>query len=262
MHPGFCPYCGHQNPVSYRFCESCRRPLAAAGSVPWGPPPKGQTTLPVELPAQVEAGTTPSDAPPPGSGEEPPDEVRALPGSAALPVIIAIVVALFVVLAAFFVLSWYFGSHPATTPSGPSGHPQLVDLCVRANASNCAGGQFTLPRANGVATVNHTGCLGFNSLGAGEQVWLNYSVSTTIHGVAVPARLYSGAGSFTEDPPGFLNNSSEHARIAWSSNDQPGSYRVTVQIPNDGQSWCVGWWNPSGTTTLTWNSDVNLTYYR
>jgi hypothetical protein len=105
-----------------------------------------------------------------------------------------------------------------------------------------------------------------SSLGAGEKLWLNYSLaspsSAVVHGIVVAAGLYSeAAGSFAVDPAGFVNNSSTQSRTAWYSSNAGGDYRATASIPDDGKTWCLGWWDTAGMATVTWATDVTLTYY-
>jgi hypothetical protein len=255
--PGFCPYCGHLNPADYRFCLSCRRPLPRAGvaRVPPPTPAPMNEGSPVAREPVDAAAAEPGPAPP-----TPADEPPVREGGAWYLIPIAIAIVALVALAAFWFLQVYLHSGPPARTAGP-GSWARTDLCITSNGTNCAGNLLSVPWNNHGAYRNATACDPFSSLGSSEVLWLNYTASATVVGIVIPSSEYYGATGWFEDPSGFVNNTTAMSRSAWYSGYSSGTYSAAIPIPDDGQLWCVGWWEPAGSVSIQWQSDLAITYF-
>lgn len=251
--PGFCPYCGHTNPPTYRFCLSCRRRLPSAGLAPM-PPPEGRDGA-VVAPAAAEAGAS---VPAPGV---PPVEVPPSPGRAWYFLPVAVILVILLALAGIYYLPSYLDQTAGRGPP-PSGTWSRADLCTPANGSDCAGNSISLPWDNRGSMLNATACDPVPSLGSGEVLWLNYTSSQTVVGIVIPSSYYPGPGGWYEDPSGFVNNTTAKVHAVWYSGYASGSDSAAIQIPDDGQTYCLGWWEPSGSVTVQWASDLAVTFFR
>ena len=195
---------------------------------------------------------------PTGAANAPPEDLPRLGRPwYLLPLVIG--VAALVGLAGFELLPVYLhSSSNHATPHG--GTPTRADLCTPSNGTNCGGHELLLPWIDQGTSRNTTSCDAFASNGAGELLWLNFTASAPGRGVVIPAALFGGASGWFNDPAGFVNNSSATARAAWSPSFGAGTFAEAIAIPNDGQLWCLGWWEPSGSITISLSSDLATTY--
>jgi len=258
---GFCPYCGHQNAPTYRFCVSCRRRLPNPAE---SPPPASPT-------ATNPGGTGPgassvTSEPPPTSDALPPRSVGATEPPSELPTAgrawyvapIAVLIVIAVVLAGAELFTTYFAG-PA--PAGPTAlHDVRVDLCDASNGSFCGGNQLDLPRTYHSASYNTSGCATVVGWGVGETLWVNYSASTGVDGVLVPANLTGGPSGWFVDPYNVVHNASVLHALPWSSLNRSGAFAGAISVPSDGRTWCLSWYEPTGSVTIAWASDIAVTY--
>jgi hypothetical protein len=251
--PGFCPYCGYENPATYKFCLSCRRRL---------PDVLGQDLPKAGVPTAATQDTAATGTPTP-AGSEPayPDPTGGVPhGRPWILVPIAIVIIVVIAIVGAQLLPIYLVGHPNTnTPSPAMGH--TVTLCSADNGSNCKGFSFTVPQyVNGIEQ-NSTTCDSFSSLGADETLWMNYSASARIYSIVLPASIFGGASGWTDNAWDVVENSSAVAKALWFSGLVSGSYSEAVTVPAGGGIYCIGWWEPTNApASVTWLNDVNVTY--
>jgi hypothetical protein len=252
--PGFCPYCGYENPASYRFCLSCRRRL---------PDVLGQDLPKAGLPAGAPMGTSASGPPsaPGGTAPAPSGPAEGVPrGRPWILVPVAIVIIVVIALVGAQLLPIYLAGHPNTnTP--PSVKGQTVTLCSADNGSNCKGFSFMVPQYVNGNEVNTTTCDSFSAMGSGETLWMNYSASARIYSIVLPASIFGGASGWTDNAWGLVENSSTLAKALWFSGLVSGSYSEAVTVPAGGGTYCIGWWEPTDApASVTWLNDVNVTY--
>ena len=253
--PGFCPYCGYENPPTYRFCVSCRRRLPEIlgqnlpkPGAPPSPPSDATPSTPVATP---ETGS-PSPAPP--RGESAP---RGRPWIL-LP--IAIVIIVVIALLGVQLLPVYLGGHPRLSPPPPAAG-EIASLCTPDNGSNCKGASFALPMTVNSHEANTTSCDSFRSVGPGEILWMNYSASANIYAIVLSATLFGDAPGWSQAPFTYVHNPTTLAAALWFSGLTSGTFSESIPVPNDGGTYCIGWWEPSlGTATVTWLNDVNVTF--
>ena len=226
--------------------------------VPPTAPPNSPTTAPTE--GSGTASPSPEATEPSGPEEYEGDALPEGSGGAWFLIPVAIAIVALVALAAFWFLPVYLHSQGSPGPTG-GGTGMRQDLCAALNGSNCEGNQASLPWNDHGASLNVTACDQVQSRGSDEVLWLNYTSSTTVVGIVIPASLYYGATGWFEDPSGFANNSSAKSRSVWYSGYYSGTNSAAVPIPDDGQLWCVGWWEPSGPVTIQWQSDLAITYF-
>jgi hypothetical protein len=252
--PGFCPYCGYENPPTYKFCLSCRRRL---------PDVLGQDMPKAGLPSVPRRATTDSGA---STATSPADERSASPpesGPRGRPWIllpIAIVIIVVIGLVGAQLLPVYLAGHPVGTTSPPP-PGKTVTLCSLDNGSNCKGFSFMLPQNVNSHVVNTTTCDSFSSLGSGETLWMNYSTSGSIYSIVLPASIFGGASGWTQNAWGTVQNGSAVAKALWFSGLASGSHAEAITVPPGGGTYCIGWWEPTSVpTSVTWLNDVNVTY--
>lgn len=241
MGEGFCPYCAHQNPPDYVYCESCKRelPQDAAHRVegaerpdhPEGAPPQDQT--------QTEA---PELAPP-----------RSFRW---VLLILVVAVALVVVIAGLGVLTHVLVPGGSTN-SGATTKVVVDDQCSRSSGIDCGGNSVSLPYDSSGVLLNTSGCSPIASSGSGDTVWFNATSDGKVHGAVIPQAFYNGQDvSFTVDPAGYFNNTSAVADSAWSSGMVDGPVTVSAALPSTTSSWCLAWWDPGPFASVTLDSDV------
>ena len=240
MSAGFCPYCGRQNPPDDRFCLQGHQELPRPSPPdPPAAPDGAKTAAPGPRPVE--------DAPPPeGSGR-----------SWAL-VLVAIAVAVLALLAAVAFLPAYLdhlGSPPGSTPAARG---SAVDLRNETLGVGCAGNTVDLPSTNGGRSTNLSGCEPVPSLGTDEQLWLNLTANGDLVGVVLHPSEFGGP--WLADPATFQANAAERGTAAWDAHLSPGSATAIVPVADVGPGWCLGWWDPSGSATITRTSDVTITY--
>ena len=253
---GFCPFCGTENTPSYQFCLACRRRLPAARAAP-SEETRGRPSGEV-----VAHPSKPTPAVPPAAGGASARNGAAQDFPVGRPwflIPVAIALAALVGLAGVELLPTYLHPQPAKS-AGPTGIPTWLDLCTPSNGTNCGGHQLTLPWNYRGATLNVSSCDPVPSGGAGEILWLNYTGSARVHGVVVPAAVFGGRGGWFAVPSGFLNNTTAVASAVWNTAFAAGSFTEAISIPDSGQLWCLGWWEPAGSVTLSWSSDLATTY--
>ena len=256
--PGFCPYCGYDNPPQNKFCQSCRRRLPDV----LGPKlPRPKAGEPPSVPPTGE--TVPSESPVPARGEleglyaEIPPEERSAPWFL---VPVAILVIVLVGLTGVYLLPTYLGGHAKTTAPAPAvGH--LVTLCSASNGSDCKGASFSLPTMANGALMNATGCDPFTSLGDGEVLWMNYTAYQPIDSIVLPSSIFGGPTGWTEDAYALVDNQTALGSSLWFSHYASGAFSEKIDVPTGGGTYCIGWWEPSiSPVSVTWNGDVNVTY--
>jgi hypothetical protein len=250
--PGFCPYCGYENPATYRFCLSCRRRL---------PDVLGQDLPRAGLPANAPPATAASGTASIPGGDEAPSSAEGIPhGRPWILVPIAIVIIVVIALVGAQLLPIYLAGHPGTsTRPPPTG--QTLTLCSADNGSNCKGFSFMVPQYVNGNELNTTTCDSFSSLGAGETLWMNYSASGRIYSIVLPASLFGGASGWTNDAWGVVANNATVAKALWFSGLASGSYSEAVTVPAGTGPYCIGWWEPTNApASVTWLNDVNVTY--
>jgi hypothetical protein len=252
--PGFCPYCGYDNPPSYKFCLSCRRrlPDVLGEDLPKPGLPKVPPTG-TGVPGSATASGMPAPAP------EGPSEVEPT-GRPWIMVPIAIVIIVVIGLVGYQLLPVYLAGHPSSnTTSPPPG--KTLTLCSLDNGSNCKGFTFMLPQDEDDSVLNTTTCSSFSSLGSGETLWMNYSASGRIYSIVLPASIFGGASGWTQNAWGIVSNTAAVAKALWFSGLAAGSFSEAVTVPPDGGTYCIGWWEPASvSTSVTWLDDINVTY--
>jgi hypothetical protein len=253
--PGFCPYCGYDNPPHYKFCLSCRRRL---------PDILGQDLPKPGAPASAAATAgSATDSPPCAEGSPAPRESpdSAPRGRPWILLPIAIVIIVVIALVGSQLLPVYLAGHPNSNPTSPPPPGKTLTLCSSDNGSDCKGFAFMLPRNVDDSVVNTTTCDSFSSLGSGETLWMNYSSDGAIYSIVLPASSFGGASGWTQNAWGIVANSSTVAKALWFSGFASGSFSEAVTVPSGGGTYCIGWWEPaSAPTSVTWLNDVNVTY--
>ncbi|HZY92211.1 MAG TPA: hypothetical protein VFG07_05515 [Thermoplasmata archaeon] len=248
MAAGACPFCGNINPPGYSNCLRCDNPLP--------PPPLAQA------PAEESAGGTPK----PGiAPTEESDEPRPGPGAAPGPalswvaVVVVIAVVIVAVLASIQLLP-QLAQLGRTGNGSAAAHGARANLCNETLGVNCPGNAIDLPATGGRGTSNTSSCDPIPSLGPHELAWLNYTASGPIYGIVVPTAKYTGFGSFSVDPSGFLNNTTDFRTNIWFSGLAGGGHNAVVPISASSGGWCLGWYEPGSPSTVTWDDDLVVTY--
>ncbi|HEV2316541.1 MAG TPA: hypothetical protein VGV89_03075 [Thermoplasmata archaeon] len=248
MAAGACPFCGNVNPPGYTNCLKCDNPL-----------PRPQAVRPL---TDESANGTPATAEKPHDGSDAPESGKDSspgPGLRWVAVVVVIAVVIVAVLAAIQFL-------PQLTQLGKPGqgsttaHGMRSDLCNETLGVNCPGNAIDLPATGGGGTSNTSGCDSLPALGPHELAWLNYTASSPIDGIVVPTGKYTGFGSFSVDPSGFLNNTTDFRSNIWFSGLAGGGHNAVVPIPASSEGWCLGWYEPGSPSTVTWNDDLVVTY--
>lgn len=215
------------------------------------PPPEARNGLPVAPPTSPSATSAP---PPPVE----PAEATPSPGHPWYFVPVAVILVIVLALAGIYYLPSYLDQTAGRGPPA-SGTWTRADLCTPANGSNCAGNAVSVPWDNRGSMLNATACDPVGSLGSGEVFWLNYTASQTVVGIVIPSSYYGGPEGWYENPSGFVNNTTAKVHAVWYSGYASGHDSAAVQIPDDGQTDCLGWWEPSGSVTVQWASDLAVT---
>jgi hypothetical protein len=259
--PGFCPYCGHDNPPQYRFCLACRRRLP---ELPRPKIPKIEVAGPAAAGAPSLEGNDPAGGRPPAVGTEPPPELNeSLPARRGGPWIllpIAVVVIVVIALVGAQLLPIYLAGHPSTRTAPPVAG-MLVSLCDPDNGSDCKGYAFSLPTMVTGRPANTTACDPFSSLGPSETLWMNYTADANIYAIVLPASVFGGPTGWADNAWGQVHNRTALADALWFSNLTSGAFSGTIPVPDNGGGYCIGWWEPSpAPTSVTWLDNVTVTY--
>jgi hypothetical protein len=253
--PGFCPYCGYDNPPTYKFCLSCRRrlPDVLGEDLP-------KAGLPSAVPmAAAGSGSTASPGATASVSEGPSD--LAPSGRPWVLVPIAIVIIVVIALVGVQLLPVYLAGHPKPSTISPPPPGKELTLCSEDNGSNCKGFSFTLPQNINDNVVNTTTCDSFSNLGTGETLWMNYSADGSIYSIVLPATVFGGDSGWTQNAWGMVESGSAAAKALWFSGLSSGTFSEAVTVPSGGGTYCIGWWEPTNTpTSVTWLDNVNVTY--
>ena len=253
--PGFCPYCGYENPPTYNFCVSCRRRLpdvlGQALPKPGAPPTPSA--------AEGAQGAAPTGATP--NAAIPSDFTESAPrGRPWVLVPIAIVIIVVLALLGAQLLPVYLAGHPASSPPPPP-PGKIISLCIPDNGSNCKGASFTLPITVSNHEMNTSTCDSFASLGADETLWMNYSASANIYAIVLPSSVFGESPGWTEGAFALVHNETAVGSALFYSGLASGGFSETIRVPDNGGTYCIGWWEPSNVAvSVTWLNDLNLTY--
>lgn len=246
MVEGFCPYCAHQNPPDFVYCESCKRelPKATAFRVPGAKSPDGSESKPEET---DKTPTEPVEPPPP----------KSAPWVLA---VLAVAIAVIVIVAGIVVLTHTLT--PGKVTPGASGKVSVDDMCHPSTGVNCLGSSVTLPAYESGGVISNTSaCAPITSSGSGDALWFNFTLTGTLAGAVIPQSYYNGAnGSYSTNPTGFYNNATAIRASPWSpARIDAYSTQVDVILPDSTTSWCLSWWDPTTTTvTVTLSSNVTV----
>jgi hypothetical protein len=171
----------------------------------------------------------------------------------------AVVVAIIVLLAGIYFLGPFLGLVGSRNSAvGGTGH--RLDFCNETQGVDCSGDIQTVPYAYGGGYENVTGCDAVPSRGSPEVLYLNYTPSAPVYGIVVPQGLFSGSGSWSVDPAGFVVNSTELRQAAWFSGFSSNPHFAVITVPQGQDTWCLSWWEPQGSVTITLDSDLAITY--
>jgi hypothetical protein len=161
-----------------------------------------------------------------------------------------------IVVAALVVTAYalHVAGHLGSSPSSAS-----VDLCTPSTGTNCKGNVVRLPYTAEGRQWNITGCDSITPNGATGHLDVEYTTSTWMYGVLIPATYYWGTNvSYYANPAEFFNSSSAVGQAAWNSGLVEAGHTIDVPVPTSYPQWCLTWWDPGPAGTITFNANATL----